>query len=166
MQAIQMRLEVTMPERISSCAFTGHRKLEEDFNAEAFEHAFSTCLQKGCKTFYSGMAAGFDLYAAERVLKEKEKNQEIKLIACIPHERQSQSFLAEDKKRYDSILKKVDEKKVISEEYTKWCMARRNEYMADRADVLIAYLNKDTGGTAYTVKYFKRKQKGFVFYIF
>lgn len=166
MQAIQLRLEETMPEKISSCAFTGHRNIEKDFNFEAFERAFTTCLEKGCKTFYCGMAVGFDLYAAERVLEEKKTNREIKLIACIPYEKQSQAYSAEDKKRYDAILKKADERQVMFEEYNRWCMARRNEYMADRADVLIAYLNKDTGGTAYTVKYFKRKKKGFVFYVF
>ena len=28
--------------------------------------------------------------------------------------------------------------------------------MADNADALIAYLEKDTGGTAYTVRYFQK----------
>ena len=30
--------------------------------------------------------------------------------------------------------------------------------MADRADVLVAYLKQNTGGTAYTVKYFQKKK--------
>ena len=31
--------------------------------------------------------------------------------------------------------------------------------MADHADVLVCYLKKPTGGTAYTVKYFSKKYK-------
>lgn len=165
MRQTQMFFEEEIPKKIFSCAFTGHRKMEEDFREESFNFALESCLKRGCKTFYCGMARGFDLYAAEKVLKEKETNEKIKLIACIPHPDQSKYFSEEDKLRYAEILKKADEKKVLSNRYTGWCMAKRNEYMADEADVLIAYLNKDEGGTAQTVKYFKRKKKGFVFYV-
>ena len=63
----------------------------------------------------------------------------------------------EEKARYYAVLKKADETVVLSEGYYKGCMQKRNEYMVDRADVLIAYANTDKGGTANTVRYCKRK---------
>jgi hypothetical protein len=36
-------------------------------------------------------------------------------------------------------------------------MQKRDKYMADNADILIAYLKKPTGGTAFTVNYFTKK---------
>ena len=73
--------------------------------------------------------------------------------------------LLRKKKRYEKILKKADETVVISERYTPWCMAKRNEYMADRADALIAYCHKTKGGSAYTLNYFQKKKDGLVFKI-
>ena len=46
---------------------------------------------------------------------------------------------------------------MLAEHYFRGCMQQRDKYMADRADVLIAYCKKDVGGTAYTVHYFKKK---------
>ena len=55
-------------------------------------------------------------------------------------------------------------KKVRLTYYTKWCMMKRNEYMVDRSDVMIAYLNADKGGTFYTVNRFLKRKKGYIFY--
>ena len=38
-------------------------------------------------------------------------------------------------------------------------MQVRNKYMAERADMLIAYCKKSTGGAAYTVKCFEKVRK-------
>ena len=46
-----------------------------------------------------------------------------------------------------------DERVVISKEYTAGCMMKRNRYMVDNADVVLAYLKKSSGGTYNTVKY-------------
>ena len=53
--------------------------------------------------------------------------------------------------------KKADEKIYLAKDYYKGCMLTRDRFMADKADVMIAYCKKDTGGTAYTVRYFKKK---------
>ena len=53
--------------------------------------------------------------------------------------------------------KKVDEYILLSDIYYKGCMLARDRYMADQADVLLAYCKKETGGAAYTVRYFTKK---------
>ena len=55
------------------CAFTGHRQLGEDFSARKLKKEIKKMMEAGVETFYNGMAMGFDLIAAETVLKWKKK---------------------------------------------------------------------------------------------
>lgn len=143
---------------VKTCAFTGHRELERDFSQRKLKKEIEALINRGVDTFYCGMALGFDLCAAETVLKIKKRTPFIKLIACIPCYGQEKHYSEKDKQRYVRILKEVDEQIVLSDVYFGGCMLARNRYMADKADILVAYLKKESGGTAYTVKYFKKNK--------
>ena len=133
--------------------------MDESFSKEKLEKIVLSLVEKGVTNFFCGMAKGFDLCAAEVVLKIKEKFPQMKLVACVPYFGQEKAFSKEDKKRYVQILRNCHLKMTFAETYYKGCTLVRDEYMADHADVLVAYLKKQTGGTAYTVKYFKNKYK-------
>ena len=152
----QLRIK-TQNNPIKSCAFTGHRQLDEDFSPKRLWELIESYIKNGATDFYNGMAQGFDLLAAEAVIMLKRRYPNVRLIACIPCYNQEKNYSDTDKARYVSILQKADEKVLISEEYHRGCMMQRNQYMVDRADVLIAYQNKDKGGSANTVKYCKKK---------
>ena len=139
-----------------TCAFTGHRHLEEDFSPSALKKAIKTAISDGIAVFYCGMAMGFDLLAAEYILKQKKYFPHVRLVACVPCYGQEKYFSDKDKKRYAAILKKADEQTILSDHYFNGCMQMRDKYMAERADILIAYCNKEKGGAAYTVKTFSR----------
>lgn len=147
---------------MESCAFTGHRNLDERFSLLSLKEAIDECIDEGCTTFYCGMARGFDLIAAEEIVERKKKDTRLKLVACVPFRDQGKNFFKEERDKYEYIISLADEVVVLYDQYTPWCMAKRNEYMADRADMLIAYCEDETGkgGTAYTVKYFKKKKGG------
>ncbi len=149
--------------KIETCAFTGHRNIESDFSTKNLKKAVEECIRNGCKIFYCGMARGFDLIAAKIVEEKKKNGADVKLIACLPCPDQSKYYSAAEKKEYEKLCSSADEVVLLSDAYTAWCMAKRNEYMADRADALIAYCNKDFGGTAYTLRYFLRKKQGKIF---
>lgn len=141
----------------TSCVFTGHRVLEEDFSKKQFKKLLEQLIKDGIKTFYNGLARGFDLTACETVLALKKKYKDIRLIGCIPCFNQDSTFPDSDKKRYQAVLKKLDETVLVSEKmYFNGCMHKRNRYMCDKADVMVAYCKKATGGTAYTVQYFQK----------
>ena len=142
---------------IKTCAFTGHRILEEDFSLKSLKNEVEKVINRGVETFYVGMAMGFDLCAAEVVISLKRKYKNVRLIACIPCYNQEKNFCMKDKKRYVKILKKAYEQILLSETYYRGCMQKRDIFMADNADILIAYLKKSTGGTAFTVNYFTKK---------
>ena len=160
---VQGRIDELLNVPISSCAFTGHRDLEPDFSAEKLIEAIEKCIERGVKTFYCGMAKGFDMLAAEYVLLKKRQGAEIQLVACIPYPEQSKNFSDEDKGRYNRILNEVDDRYLACEAYRPWCMAQRNNYMVEKADVLIAYCHKDSGGSFNTIKRALQKKKSVIF---
>ena len=136
--------------------FTGHRGLAPYFNAERLWDELEYVISRGVETFYNGMAVGFDLLAAEAVLFLKKKYPKIKLVACIPFYNQERYYNDTDKARYARIIKEADKRILISDEYSKDAPLKRNRYMAEHADVLITYCKKNSGGSAYTVNYFRK----------
>ena len=146
-----------MEKKQFACAFTGHRDLAENFNKEQLKSEIIVLIEEGATAFYCGMAVGFDLLAAETVLALKKDYPFIKLVACIPCEGQDKYFSPTQKEKYASLVELSDEKIILYPRYVRGCMQARNRYMCDNAEVLIAHLYKDSGGTAGTVAYFEKK---------
>ena len=143
---------------IKTCVFTGHRELDKDFSLRKLKKEIKNLIEKGVDTFLNGVAMGFDLISAETVLSLKKKYPFVKLVVCIPCYHQEKYFTEADKKRYTKVLKSADEKIYVSENYFRGCMQKRDKYMVERADVMVAYLKKEVGGTAFTVNAFKKKK--------
>jgi len=107
---------------------------------------------QGYKEYYTGMASGFDMTAAEAVLQVRERYEGIKLIAAVPFRKQPLWFEAEDRLLYARLLERMDRVVMVSENYHKGCYLRRDEYMVRKADVIVAYWDLvPKGGTFYTV---------------
>lgn len=140
-----------------ACAFTGHREVGIDFDVNTLKKSIEELIKKGVKIFYNGGAWGFDIISAETVINLKKK-YDIKLIICVPFYGQENRYSIENKERYRGILENADEVIVLSDHYYKGCLLRRNDYMIDKSDYLIAYLKKEFGGTAYTVNKFRAKK--------
>ncbi|MCM1546641.1 MAG: DUF1273 domain-containing protein [Clostridiales bacterium] len=115
--------------------------------------------QFGITNFISGMALGVDLDFAEIVLKSKERYP-ITLECAIPCENQTLKWNDKDKSRYEQILKYADEINLVSQNYTRDCMLKRNRYMVDKSELVIAVFNGiQKGGTWYTICYAKSKDR-------
>lgn len=141
------------------CAFTGHRQFDDDFDEGLFEKALIGLIRTyGVDTFYDGMARGFDLLAARKVI-ELKRDHDIQLVACIPFGGQIDTMNAEERKVYEEVLQRCDDVKILSAEYYPGCMYARNRYMVDNADCVFAYFHGEKGGTKYTVDYAKRNGK-------
>ncbi|MFR9543929.1 MAG: SLOG family protein, partial [Rikenellaceae bacterium] len=105
------------------------------------------------RQFLSGMAQGFDMIAAEAVLKLRDEYDDVELIAVIPFEGQADNFSYEDQKRYDRILDEVDQIIVTSPTYSGTRVYFvRNNYLADNASYIIAYSDGNGRGTTYTLQ--------------
>lgn len=145
-----------------ACAFTGHRKLGEDFSEKSLKNAIEAVLKRGCRRFYCGMAYGFDLAACKALMEYKDRYS-FSVVACIPCADQSKNYSLKDKKLYDEMCAACDEKVVLHDFFIKGCMFERDRYMVERSDVLIAYLSDKESGTGYTVNYAESLKKEIVY---
>ena len=141
----------------TTCCFTGHRILKKDFDETKITSEIEGLIKKGYRTFLVGMALGFDSLVFEKLLNFKNYN--IDVIACVPCREQDKYFSTAEKEKYIKYLKKADKVVYVSEEYSKGCMQKRNRYMVDNSQVVVAYLYSKTGGTYYTVNYAIKKEK-------
>ena len=140
------------------CAITGHRELPLLFDGQKLEQTLEALIQSGVDIFYNGLAKGFDLLCAEKILQLKKIYPTIKLYGCVPYYGQEKGYCIADQKRYAEVLKGCDTVFMLSARYYRGCLHRRNDFMVEKADCLLAYCEKPTGGTAYTVKKFLKKE--------
>lgn len=144
----------------SSCSFTGHRRIPQDdfFNLQKrLQKIIKQLIKQGITTFYCGGALGFDTLAAQAVLKARRFHPQVKLILAFPCRDQAEQWREADRMLYESIKRRADEVVYLSERYTRSCMFERNRYMVDHSDICVCYCLSDQGGTAYTVKYARRR---------
>lgn len=152
--------------KILSCCFTGYRPSKfpftmdrEDSKYKAFENSLIEELlglvKQNCLIFYSGMAMGFDIIAAEAVLllKNAYPKLPIKLVCVIPFEGQEDSFTSYWKERYYNVLENCDEKIVLSDSYFTGCYQKRNIFMVDNSDYVLTWYDGKSGGTRNTIDY-------------
>ena len=145
-----------LSEKSKSLAFTGHRTIPVERQNEIrarLQQAVLLACKSGITNFYSGMAIGFDLMAAETVLLLKGRYPDIRLIAVVPFRRQSCRWASMEKERYQKIISQADRVIVLSEHYFHGCLLKRNDFMLEYSCGVIAfYDDKPYGGTFYTCR--------------
>ena len=145
---------------ILNCAFSGHREIPAGA-AEGLRRALSARIDElaeaGCRRFLCGGALGFDTLAAEAVLEVRERRPAVRLVLALPCPGQDRRWAERDRAVFARILAAADETVLVSPAYHRYCMMQRNRYLVDHSDLLICYLTRDRGGTAYTVGYALRR---------
>lgn len=158
-----------------TCCFTGHRPAKFSFrhNEESQEcitlkgklhqEILNMIMYNKVRHFITGMAQGVDQWAAEIILELKELYPDITLHAAVPFPAQAEKWRRLHKERYDYILDLCDEVNIISPDHTSTCMLKRNHYMVDNSDYLIAVWNGSFScGTGKTIKYASQLEKTIV----
>lgn len=148
-----------------ACCFTGHRPKslrcgynEEHLNCKQIkillQHEIIRLIDNFAVTrFISGMAQGVDIWAAEIIIGLKEDYPEITLEAVLPCSSQTRGWNVKYRERYDRMLNLCDKVTCLQEEYSPNCMMKRNRYMVDMSDFVMAVWNGKPSGTANTIKY-------------
>ena len=156
-------------DRKKTCCFTCHRpdKLpwgEEESDPrclrlkEAVARAVEDAYVSGVRRFITGMARGIDLYCAETVLELRKAEQDVILECARPCETQADSWPEREQARYRSILDRCDLETLVQHRYDRFCMMRRNRYMADGSGRIVAVYNGvPKGGTYQTLAYAMKK---------
>lgn len=148
----------------NTCTFTGHRASKLPWG---YDESDPRCLDlkqriydtaeavysAGFTNFICGMAEGCDLYFCEAVMLIREEHPEVTVEAAIPFAGQTERWPRAQRERYDRLLSECDKVTVLQEEYTPGCMMKRNRYMVDHAQLVIACYDGQTGGTLNTLRY-------------
>ena len=143
-------------DKMKTVTFTGHRYIPHNKRSDLCDKIEKVVMEnyaKGVRQFLCGMAVGFDLFAAEAVLKIKYEQPDIMLVAVVPFRLQYERWSEMEKLRYQSILSRADKVVVLSEHYYNGCLLRRNDYMLSHCNGVIAYYDGNPkGGTFYTIR--------------
>lgn len=150
---------------MKTCAFTGHRPQHLPFGMnendercvklkeELKEQIINLIEAENVTHFITGMALGVDLYAAEIVLDLKARYPSITLESAIPCETQAVKWSMAQRERYYDIAAQCDKETMLQSHYTPDCMDKRNRYMVDHADFIIAVWDGRLSGMGKTVTY-------------
>ena len=116
--------------------------------------------EEGYDCFLVGNYGQFDRLAASVCLAQKQEHPFIRVCLVIPYYRPKlDSYEKEYHARFDDVI--VPALEDVPYQYR---IVRANEYMVDRAETVIAYVNTPIGGAAKTLAYAKRKKKR-IFYL-
>jgi len=145
----------TSQNRMHTVCFTGHRAIrrEDETALSQLDQLLALLYDQGYRDFLCGGALGFDMIAADHVVRLRDKHPDVRLIFCLPCADQSAKWKRADCSRYERLLYLSDETRVLSPRYYDGCMQARNAYMVDRSYLCVAYMANLRGGTLSTVRY-------------
>jgi len=139
-----------------TASFTGHRIIAREDLAtlpQRLDETIASLIQQGIVYFGSGYARGFDTLAAQAVLRARDKNDAVKLIAVLPCTDQSEKWPEADQEVYWKLLTVADKVVcVINRPYEDDCMKKRNLRLITHNSVCITYMKHWRSGTAQTVR--------------
>ena len=135
--------------------FCGHSDVANPDNVRRWlEQTVGDLIQRGATRFYLGGYGSFDRLAASILHKVSAANPSIESILVLPYlNRDAEEDL------YDGTiyppLENVPKRLAI---------IKRNEWMVDQADVIVAYVLHDWGGANAMLQYAVRKGKRIIHY--
>ena len=117
---------------------------------ETVEHL----IRRGANEFLLGGCGSFDACAATVVRELQKKYPTIRSVLVLPYLDRKV-----DSRRYDTTLYPP-----LENVPRRFAISRRNEYMVNEADVVVAYVTHDWGGAATMLAYARRKKKEIIRY--
>lgn len=142
-----------------SCTFAGHREVYGRNIESSIELAIESILRKDNSfVFYSGDMGEFDKMcsAAVRTAKRRHPELDIKLMVVLPY---MMAKVNTDKDFYKNLYDDIIIPMELSDAHYKSAITKRNRWIIDRSDCLIAYVYRDFGGAYATLKYACRMKK-------
>ena len=138
--------------------FCGHSNFSFDNTVkEKLKELFLQEIRKNpaCK-FYLGGYGDFDSLCLNILKEIKIQFSNIELLFITPYLNNNYSKLETAKLYYDGIIYPP-----LENVPRRFCISKRNEWMVDEADFVIAFVKYSWGGAAKTLEYAKRKKVGF-----
>lgn len=137
--------------KIHRCCFIGSNPetliLKEESVKPMLEKEISNAIADGYTTFITGMSPGVDIWAAEIILEKKATTSRLKLICAIPHREYGKTKDYKYNISFKRIIGQADLVKEIFPVYNVFCYRKRNEWMIEHSNRIIAVYNGSQDGT-------------------
>lgn len=156
------------------CTIIGHRpqrfkfKYNEHYKLcikikNALTTEIKNLFRQGVTTFWVGGSIGVDIWAAEIIieLKKQKEYENLRLCVALPFPSFKNHYDPKQQTRLRDILHGCDEQIIVSDAESEKSYRRRNEYMIDISDCVLAVYDNDRSirsGTGMTVNYAVRKK--------
>ena len=141
-------------------AFFGHRHMERSVKAEKQleEEIYRLMKEKRYVVFLTGRNGEFDLLVSSVItrLREQFRNDNSSLVLLLPYR---SADYEKNREFYLNYYTEVEFCEAASAAYPKAAIMIRNREMADRADLVLCYVEKETGGAWKAVRYAKELGK-------
>lgn len=153
------------------CCVTGHRPQGFPFPYDLDNSYFLTYLDimkdtvedlmyEGYTHFISGMSDGVDLDFASEVERMSNDFEGIILESALPYPLRMPLKATDNDVLRNSLVDRSQKITVVSPQYFRSCMQKRNRYMVDRSDLVLAVWNGEKrGDTWYTIEYANKTGK-------
>ena len=144
---------------LTVCTFAGHREVFSSSIEVDIDHALSEIIQTDNDfIFYSGGMGDFDkkCESAVRRMKSKYPEQKIRLVLVLPYLTHE---INRDKEYFEFCYDDIVVPMELMGVHYKAAIRKRNRWMVERADKILAYIYRDFGGAFDTVKYAYRTGK-------
>ena len=142
-----------------TCCVTGHRTIpasQTAFVKQTLRAEIALAVAEGFTHFLSGFAEGADLLFAEIAAEFCAERAEVCLEAAIPYRGRLNRLQKQEETR--RLLQSCGKITVVSEDYAPNVYHKRNWYMVERSErVLAVYDGRQTGGTAATIRMAEKK---------
>lgn len=151
-----------------SVSFSGHRSCSCDvrFSRGHLDDTIEELYSRGYSRFLGGTAVGFDLEAAESLLRLRDRlgrgeagveyRGPVELVSVLPYAGQGERFGTAERRRLAAVLEASDEVITLSPTYYKSCYLRRDDYLVEQCSLLLCFYDGSPGGTRYTVERARR----------
>ena len=136
--------------------FCGHREMADSAGSIRtwLSGTVESLIQRGADLFYLGGYGAFDRMAASVVREMKRRYPAIQSVLVLPYLDSTLDTSGYDGTTYPP-LESVPRR---------FAIVRRNEWMVQTADVLVAYVRYTWGGAVRSLEYARRKKKEIILY--
>lgn len=136
-------------------AFCGHAQISQSEKIEKWLYDVTQKLiEQGATTFYLGGYGAFDSLAASVLREQKKRYSQIELVLVLAY-----LNTGRDTSGYDSTVYPP-----LETVPRRFAISHRNRWMVESADVVVAYVLRDWGGAATTLRCAKQKKKQIISY--
>lgn len=160
---------------MKTCAIIGHRptrfkfKYNENYSGckrlkKRLRDQFTLLYEQGIRRFLVGGALGVDMWSGEILLRLKEQPEysDIELVIVLPHPGHDARWDERSKKRMAFLRQHCAECVTFGTDTGPESYYKRNRYLVDHADCLVAVYDGDgnvRSGTGQTVQYAEKLER-------